>query len=171
MHVLLPSGKEIDVNMDGMGIVSVDTNATLKIKRVTDTAILPTRGSKYAAGIDLYADIHVPFITIAPHQTKVIGSGVACEFPEGYWGMVVPRSSIGIKRGLSLANNSGVIDYDYRGEIKLAFVNHTEHDVILERGERVAQMILLPYFLYDVVEVGELSETERGEGGIGSTGK
>ena len=144
---------------------------TLKIKRMSDTAILPTRGSKYAAGIDLYADIHEPFITIAPHQTKIIDSGIACEFPEGYFGLVLPRSSIGIKRGLSLANNSGVIDADFRDSIKLAFVNHTDHDVILERGERVAQMILLPYILYNIEETDSLSETERGEGGIGSTGK
>ena len=116
--------------------------STLKVKRMSDTAILPTRGSEKAAGIDLYADIHEPFITIAPFQTKIVGSGIACEFPEGYWGMVVPRSSIGIKRGINLANGSAVIDEDFRGEIKLALYNHTDHDVIVERGERVAQMIL-----------------------------
>ena len=144
---------------------------TLKVKRMSDTAILPTRGSKYAAGIDLYADIREPFITIAPHQTKVIDSGIACEFPEGYFGLVLPRSSIGIKRGLSLAQGSAVIDEDFVGEIKLAFLNHTDHDVILERGERVAQMILLPYFLYNIEETDKLKDTERGDNGIGSTGR
>lgn len=143
----------------------------LKVKRMSDTAILPTRGSERAAGIDLYADIHEPFITIAPFQTKIVGSGIACEFPEGFWGMVVPRSSIGIKRGISLANNVGIIDNDFIGEIKLGLYNHTEHDVIVERGERIAQMILLPYYIYNIVEVNELSDTERGEGGFGSTGK
>ena len=146
-------------------------HSTLKIKRVSDTAILPTRGSKKAAGIDLYADIHEPFVAIAPHQTKVIGSGIACEFPEGYWGALVPRSSIGIKRGLSLANNLGVLDEDYTAEILMAFYNHTDSPQIIERGERVAQIILLPYYLYDVVEVDEIRQTERGEGGIGSTGR
>lgn len=152
------------------GLIQNDYSV-LKVKRVSDTAILPTRGSEKAAGIDLYADIHEPFITIAPQQTKVISSGIACEFPEGYWGALIPRSSTGIKKGLSLANNLGCIDEDFRGPIMMAFYNHTDHSVIIERGEKVAQLILLPYYLYDVVEVDELSETKRGEGGIGSTGK
>lgn len=143
----------------------------LKVKRVSDTAILPTRGSEKAAGIDLYADIHEPFVMILPGETKMFGSGIACEFPEGYWGMVVPRSSVGIKRHLNIPQGCAVIDQDYTGEIKLAFHNHGDQPQMIERGERLAQMVLLPYYIYDIVEVDTLSETERGEGGIGSTGR
>ena len=143
----------------------------LKVKRVSDTAILPTRGSEKAAGIDLYADIHEPFVMILPGETKIFGSGIACEFPEGYWGMVVPRSSVGIKRHLKLANSVGVIDNDFRNEMMMAFTNVGDQPQMIERGERLAQMVLLPYYIYDIVEVDTLSETERGEGGIGSTGK
>ena len=143
----------------------------LKVKRVSETAKLPTRGSEKAAGIDLYADIYEPFIMILPGETKVFGSGIACEFPKGYWGMIVPRSSIGIKRHLNIPQGAAVIDEDYTSEIKLAFYNHGQQPAMIERGERVAQMVLLPYYLYDVVEVDEIRETERGSGGIGSTGK
>ena len=143
----------------------------LKIKKMSDTAILPTRGSEKAAGIDLYADIHEPFIMILPGETKIIGSGIACEFPDGFWGMVVPRSSVGIKRHLTLPNNVGVIDNDYRNEIMMAFTNVGEQPQMIERGERLAQMVLLPYYLFNIVETNTLSDTERGEGGIGSTGK
>ena len=145
--------------------------STLKVKRMSDTAILPTRGSEKAAGIDLYADIHEPFIMILPGETKIIGSGIACEFPDGFWGMVVPRSSVGIKRHLTLPNNVGVIDNDYRNEIMMAFTNVGEQPQMIERGERLAQMVLLPYYLFNIVETDTLSDTERGEGGIGSTGK
>ncbi len=143
----------------------------LKVKKVSDTAILPKRGTAYSAGIDLYADIHEPFVMILPGETKIIGSGIACEFPDGFWGMVVPRSSVGIKRHLTLPNNVGVIDNDYRNEIMMAFTNVGEQPQMIERGERLAQMILLPYYLFNIVETDTLSDTERGQGGIGSTGK
>lgn len=142
----------------------------LKVKKLRDNVILPTRGSKQAAGIDLYACIDGP-ITVDPGATVVIPSGIACEFPEGYFGAVVPRSSVGIKRHLSLPNNLGVIDNDYRSEIMMAFTNIGTTAEIIEPNERLAQMILLPYVIYDIVETDTLSETERGEGGIGSTGK
>ena len=143
----------------------------LKAKKMKDNAILPTRGSERAAGIDLYANLDRDYIVIAPGETRMFGSGIACDFPEGYWGMVVPRSSVGIKRHLTLPNNIGVIDNDYKNEIMIAFTNIGETNQIIENGERVAQMILMPYVLYDVIEVDELQETKRGLGGIGSTGK
>ena len=143
----------------------------LKVKKLYDNSIVPTRGSAKAAGVDLYAHLESDNIVIQPGETVMLGSGIACEFPEGYWGMVVPRSSIGIKRGLMLPNNCGVIDEDYRGEIMIAFTNVGITNQTIENGERVAQMILLPYVLHDIVETGELSDTERGAGGIGSTGK
>lgn len=142
----------------------------LKIKKMKDNAIIPTRGSEEAAGIDLYACIDEP-ITIVPGETKMFGSGIACEFPEGYWGMVVPRSSVGIKRGLNIPQGLAVIDKDYTGEIMLAFHNHTQNKVVLYPNERVAQMILLPYMMYDIEEVLTIKNTERGSGGIGSTGQ
>lgn len=142
----------------------------LKVKKVKDNAILPTRGSEKAAGIDLYACIDEP-ITIAPGETKTFGSGIACEFPEGYWGMVVPRSSVGIKRRLNIPQGSAVIDEDYTGEIILALYNHGQETAVISPGERLAQMVLLPYVLFDIEETDTLAETERGEGGIGSTGR
>lgn len=142
----------------------------LKVKKVKDNAILPTRGSEKAAGIDLYACIDEP-ITIAPGETKTFGSGIACEFPKGYWGMVVPRSSVGIKRRLNIPQGSAVIDEDYIGEIILALYNHGQETAVINPGERLAQMVLLPYVLFDIEETDTLAETERGEGGIGSTGR
>lgn len=145
-------------------------NLKMKIKKMKPNAIIPTRGSAEAAGIDLYACIEND-IQIQPGDTVMFGSGIACEFPEGYWGMVVPRSSIGIKKGLSLPNNVGVIDNDYRNEIMIALHNNGSETQTICPGDRIAQMILLPYFLYDIEEADTLSDTERGMGGIGSTGK
>ena len=142
----------------------------LKIKKVREGAILPTRGSKCAAGIDLYACIDEP-IFIQEGKSKLIPTGIACEFPKGYFGGIVPRSSVGVRRHLMLSNNFGVCDEDYRGEIMMGFTNVGGGLQEIKPGERLAQMILLPYVLYDIIEVDELSETDRGEGGFGSTGK
>ena len=142
----------------------------LKVKKMRDNSILPTRGDSKAAGIDLYACIDNP-VTILPNATVMIPSGIACEFPEGYFGLMLPRSSVGVKRKLTLANTAGVIDESFRGEIMMAFKNNGDVYQTIEPGERLAQLILLPYFTYNIVETDELSETERGEGGFGSTGK
>lgn len=141
----------------------------LKVKKMRDNAVIPTRGSVEAAGIDLYSclDNYEP---IQPGETKLIPTGIACDFPDGYFGLVSVRSSVGIKRGLRLANQIGVIDNDYKGEIMLGIYNSGDETVILDDKERLAQMILLPYVTYNIVETDSLSETERGEGGIGSTG-
>ena len=142
----------------------------LKVKKVRDNAILPTRGSEKAAGIDLYACIDEP-VNVAVGNTVIIPTGIACEFPKGYFGAVVPRSSVGIKRHLTLSNCVGVIDEDYRGEIMMAFTNIGNEAQVINSGERLAQMVLLPYVLFDIEETDTLTETERGEGGFGSTGK
>lgn len=143
---------------------------TLKIKKMNDNAILPTRGDTEAAGIDLYACIpHT--LEIAPGSSVLIGTGIACEFPEGYFGAVVVRSSIGIKRHLALSNQVGVIDNSYRNEILVSLTNMGDMYETISPNERIAQMILLPYVKFDITEADELSETERGMGGIGSTGR
>ena len=143
---------------------------TIRIKKLKDNAIIPTRGSEEAAGIDLYACIDEP-VVVDPGEQMVFGSGIACEFPMGYFGAVVPRSSVGIKRHLTLPNNVGIIDNDYRNEIMIAFKNIGDEPQTINPGERIAQMILLPYVTYNIVETDSLSDTERGLGGIGSTGK
>lgn len=142
----------------------------LKVKKVRDNAILPTRGSEKAAGIDLYACIDEP-VFISDGESKLIPTGIACEFPKGYFGGIVPRSSVGIRRGLMLSNNFGICDEDYRGEIMMSFTKVGGGLSEIKPGERLAQMVLLPYVLFDIEETNTLSETKRGESGIGSTGK
>ena len=141
----------------------------LKVKKIRDNAILPTRGSEFAAGIDLYACIEDDII-IPTGSSAIIPSGIACEFPKGYFGALIPRSSVGVKRHLSLSNNLGCLDEDYRGEIQMAFTNLGNQPQVIKPGERLAQIILLPYVLYNIVETDSLSDSERGEGGFGSTG-
>lgn len=141
----------------------------LKIKKMRDNAILPTRGDSESAGVDLYACIDES-VTILPKRTAWIPTGIACDFPEGYFGLVLPRSSVGAKRRLTLANTAGVIDHSYNGEIMMVFENDSDVYQTIEPGERLAQMILLPYITYDIIETDTLIETERGEGGFGSTG-
>lgn len=142
---------------------------TLKVKKMRDNAIMPTRGDSEAAGIDLYACINEE-VLVEPNKIVKIPTGIACEFPKGYFGAIVPRSSVGIKRCLTLPNNVGVIDNLYRGEILMAFHNIGTQTETIKPGERLAQMVLLPYVIYNIEETDSLSETERGEGGIGSTG-
>lgn len=142
----------------------------LKVKKMRDNAILPTRGSEKAAGVDLYACLDIP-ITIVPNATAMIPTGIACDFPKGYFGAMAIRSSVGTKRHLGLANQLGILDEDYKGEILMAITNKGVQNQTIEPGERLAQMILLPYVIYDIVETDTLSESERGEGGFGSTGR
>lgn len=142
----------------------------LKVKKMRDNAILPTRGDSEAAAVDLYACIDEPII-LTPGDTAKIPTGIACEFPDGYFGLVAPRSSVGVKRRLVLLNTVGVIDWSYNGEIMMMFKNDGDMRQVIQPGERLAQMILLPYVTYNIVETDTLTETERGEGGFGSTGK
>ena len=141
----------------------------IKIKRLSDTAKIPTRESSCAAGYDLYADIPED-ITINPHETMKINTGVAMEIPEGYFGGIAARSGLATKEGLRPANCYGIVDSDYRGQIIVALHNDSDEVMTVEPGERVAQAIVLPFYQIGLEEVDELSETDRGEGGFGSTG-
>ena len=139
----------------------------MKVKRVSEHAQLPTRGSKDAAGLDLYCPFH---IKVPADSQKKIPLGVAVEIPKGYMGLLVPRSSMS-KTPLRCANSVGVIDADYRGEISIAYENISCSDYTIFRGDRIAQLIIVPITIVDVEEAQTLSETERGAGGYGSTGK
>lgn len=142
----------------------------IKIKKVNDRAIIPTRGSKEAAGYDLYACVG-DMVTIPPHSTVKIGTGVAMEIPEGYFGGIFARSGLATKQGCRPANCVGVIDADYRSELIVALHNDTTMPRIIEPKERIAQLVVIPFLPLEFKEVDELSETERGSGGFGSTGK
>ena len=144
--------------------------AKINIKKLNENATIPTYGSDFSAGADLYALADEP-IVIAPHSTVLVHTGVAMEIPVGYVGLVFARSGLATKRALAPANKVGVIDSDYRGEIMVALHNHGEEPKTIENGERVAQLVLVPYLTADFDEVDELSDTVRGEGGFGSTGR
>lgn len=143
---------------------------TIAVKKISPKAILPTYGSAEAAGADLYACLEEP-VTIGPGETAWIPTGIAMEVPKGCAGLLYARSSMGVKRGLAPANKVGVIDSDYRGEIRVVLLNHGKEPQTVSHGERVAQMIITPVVTPAYVEVPELSDTDRGTGGFGSTGK
>lgn len=142
----------------------------VKVKKLTETSKLPTRGSVFSAGFDLYADNNVD-ITIHPHETRKIGTGLALEIPDGYYGAIFARSGLATKEGLRPANCVGICDSDYRGEYIVAVHNDSNEDRIIEPKERIAQLIVMQYPHITFEEVDELSDTSRGEGGFGSTGK
>lgn len=145
------------------------SNIQIKVKKLREGAIMPTRGSEYAAGSDLYACIDAP-VVIAPHETIMIGTGLAMEIPAGYAGLIYPRSGIASKRGLAPANKVGVVDPDYRGEFMVAMHNHSTEPATIEPGERIVQLVITPFLTADFEETDELSDTVRGAGGFGSTG-
>ena len=132
--------------------------------------MIPTYGSVDAAGADLYACLDAP-VTIAPGQTAWIPTGLALEVPEGCAGLVYARSSLGVKRGLAPANKVGVIDSDYRGEVRVVLLNHGQETQTIAHGERVAQFLITPVLTPVYEEVEELTDTNRGAGGFGSSGK
>lgn len=142
----------------------------LKIKKLRENAIVPTYGSEFAAGADLYASLDEA-VTIEPGETKLIPTGFAFEILEGYAGFVYARSGLASKRGLAPANKVGVIDSDYRGEVMVALHNHGKEAQIIEAGERIAQMVIAPYVTANFILSDELDDTVRGEGGFGSTGR
>lgn len=143
---------------------------TVKVKKLTDTAILPKYGSISAAGADLCANISENII-INPGQTVFVKTGLALEIPEGYVGLIYARSSSACKRGLAPANKVGVIDSDYRGEVCVALLNHSNTEQTIEPNERIAQLVITPFLAVDFLEANELTDTSRGSGGFGSTGK
>lgn len=143
---------------------------TVSVKKVRPNAVLPTYGSQDAAGADLYACLENE-VTIGPGETVFIPTGLAMEIPKGCAGLIYARSSLGTKRGLAPANKVGVIDSDYRGEIAVALHNHGKESQTVTPGERIAQMIITPVITPVYEETQELTDTLRGAGGFGSTGK
>ena len=142
----------------------------VKVKKLRDNARLPVYGTAFSAGADLCACLDSP-VTLAPGETRLISIGISMEIPEGYAGLVFARSGLATKRSLAPANKVGVIDSDYRGEFFVPLHNHGTVPQTIEDGERIAQMILTPYLTAKFIEASELSDTVRGEGGFGSTGR
>ena len=147
------------------------------IKKIYDSAIIPTQGSPFAAGYDLYANNIVNSsentddkIHISPGETVMVGTGVALSIPGSYFGAIFARSGMATKRGLRPANCVGVIDSDYRGEIIVALHNDSDVEQVVDVGDRIAQIVFMPYVAADFIESEDLSRTKRGGGGFGSTG-
>ena len=143
---------------------------SIRVKILREGAILPTYGSVEAAGADLYACLEKE-LTIEPGQTAFVPTGIALEVPKGCAGLIYARSGMACKRGLAPANKVGVVDSDYRGEIRVVLLNHGKEPQTILSGERVAQFIITPVLTPAYEEVPELSDTSRGAGGFGSTGK
>lgn len=142
----------------------------VKIKKLNPNATVPTYGTQFSAGADLYACLDEK-ITINENETVMIHTGISAQIPEGFGGFIFARSSLGCKRGLAPANKVGVIDSDYRGEIMVGLHNHSGKTQEIEPGERIAQMVILPYATAEFILSDELTDTTRGQGGFGSTGK
>ena len=138
--------------------------------KLDDRAVVPTYGSASAAGADLYA-LAGENIVIPPHKTVMIHTGLAVELPEGYCGLIFARSGIATKRGLAPANKVGVVDSDYRGEFMVALHNHSDESATIAGGERIVQLVITPYLRAEFVESDSLTDTDRGAGGFGSTGR
>lgn len=141
----------------------------VKIKKLTETAKLPTRGSIEAAGYDLYADLKEP-VYIKPHEVQKIGTGLAIAVPKGYFGAIFARSGLAAKEQLAPANCVGVCDSDYRGEYIVALINNGNEVRVVNSGDRIAQLVIMPFLSVDFEE-GNLDDTDRGDGGFGSTGR
>lgn len=142
----------------------------IAVKKLDERAVLPAYGSAFAAGADLYAVLD-DAVEILPGETKFIKTGLALEIPEGYAGLIYARSGLASKRGLAPANKVGVVDADYRGEVMVALHNHSNVVQSVEPMERIAQLVVAPFLHAEFVECEELSQTVRGEGGFGSTGR
>ncbi len=143
---------------------------SVRVKKLHPNAQLPTYGSACAAGADLYACLEES-VTIAPGETYWVPTGIALEVPAGCAGLVYARSSLGAKRGLAPANKVGVVDSDYRGEVRVVLFNHSKEPQTIQPGERVAQFVITPVLMPTYVEAEGLEATDRGIGGFGSTGK
>ena len=142
----------------------------VKIKKLFSDAVVPTYGTNNSAGADLYAYLDKSE-EIQPGESKFISTGVCMEIPEGLVGLVYARSGLACKQGLAPANKVGVIDSDYRGEVKVVLHNHSSETRVVENGQRIAQIVFAPYVFGDFEVVDQLQDTARGEGGFGSTGK
>ena len=144
--------------------------STIRVKKLHPNAILPTYGTEEAAGADLYACLDAS-VTIEPGKTGWIGTGIAMEVPKGCAGLIYARSGMACKKGLAPANKVGVIDSDYRGPITVVLFNHGSEPVTVTHGERIAQMVITPVITPAYVQTDDLTDTDRGQGGFGSTGK
>ena len=142
----------------------------VSVKKLRQGAVLPCYGSAEAAGADLYACLEKP-VTIAPGMTAFIPTGIAMELPRGYVGLIYARSGLACKQDLAPANKVGVIDSDYRGEFMVALHNHGREVRTIEHGDRIAQLVVAPVLMPSFSQVQELSDSDRGAGGFGSTGK
>ena len=145
------------------------TGQKIKFIKLDKNATVPSYGTSFSAGADLYA-LSGQEIELKPNETVLVHTGIAMEIPEGYAGFVFARSGIATKRGLAPANKVGVIDSDYRGEIMVALHNHSDKVQKIEDNERVAQLVIMPYLRAEFIEAETLDETERASGGFGSTG-
>ena len=141
----------------------------VKIKKLTDRSIIPTFGTEFSAGADLYSA--GDDVTISPNKTALIPTGLSVEIPVGFVGLIFARSGLATKSGLAPANKVGVIDSDYRGEVLVALHNHSDEARTVKYGDRVAQLVIVPYLTSEFVVSDDLTQTERGAGGFGSTGK
>ena len=141
----------------------------VRIKKLRENAVVPTYGSEFAAGADLYAAVEES-VAIAPSETKLIPTGIAMEIPVGYAGFIYARSGLASKKGLAPANKVGVVDADYRGEVMVALHNHGTAEQTIEAGERIAQMVIAPFITANFIVSETLEDTVRGAGGFGSTG-
>ena len=148
----------------------MNSPVNIRFRRVSSLAHIPTRGSEKAAGYDLYAAVSAP-VTIMPHETVPIDTGLQFEIPDGYFAAIYARSGIAAKEGLRPANCTGVCDSDYRGNYIVALHNDSEKPRVVEPGERIAQMVVIPYLSVSFEETDALTDTRRGAGGFGSTGK
>ena len=143
---------------------------TMRVKKLRENAVIPTYGSADAAGADLYACLEEA-VTIEPGKTVFIPTGLAMEVPKGYAGLIYARSSMGTKRGLAPANKVGVVDSDYRGEVMVALHNHGSESQTVAGGERIAQLLITPVLAPAFEVCDDLTDTDRGTGGFGSTGR
>lgn len=144
-------------------------NIKVQYKKLSPDAVVPSYGTEYAAGADIYALCPEP-VTVGAGETVLIHTGIALAIPDGLVGLIYARSGLATKKGLAPANKVGVIDSDYRGEIMVSLHNHSTFPVKVETGDRIAQLVIAPYYTA-VFEEAELDRTERGAGGFGSTGK
>lgn len=142
----------------------------LQIKKLDPNAKLPTYGTEYSAGVDLYVCLEQP-VVIQPGRTELLPTGISIAVPNGYAGFIFARSSLGVKRGLAPANKVGVIDADYRGPVMVALHNHGSIPQTVEPGDRVAQLVVVPVLAPEMELVDDLDDTARGAGGFGSTGR
>ena len=142
----------------------------IAVKKLDERAVLPQYASDFSAGADLHALLDAP-VEIASGETKLIRTGLSMEIPEGYAGLIYARSGLASKRGLAPANKVGVVDADYRGEVMVALHNHSAVAQTVAPGERIAQLVVAPFLKAEYFECDKLSDTVRGEGGFGSTGR